>query len=344
MSGARCIWVYALAAFVLCSALPRDARADVRNVVFVVEQPTAFSARLRAEIETMGFEIVPATAIDGAPVRAVAAVRVIDAPEPRHVELWTVNAGTGRLELTGVVQPSPSDDETSQTVRASEQLRAFFQPLRESTSTPETAPVAPAPVAPPPAPPVPPAPPIAPPRAPNPAAETAPRERRLTAGASLAVPLQQGGPGLDAFVQGRFRFTDAFAVGGVVALPFVHSKVESGPNSADVSATLLDAELSLNVVESRALRLTADAGVGAVWIRTSGSARTPYTAKTDDAFVAMPLLGAELAPALSEWIRVCLGARAGFALPKPDVDFAGRSVATLGRPLVLLSAGVTVDL
>jgi hypothetical protein len=39
-----------------------------------------------------------------------------------------------------------------------------------------------------------------------------------------------------------------------------------------------------------------------------------------------------------------VGARAGIAVPKPDVAFAGHSVTSFGRPLVLLSAGVTVDL
>jgi hypothetical protein len=54
-------------------------------------------------------------------------------------------------------------------------------------------------------------------------------------------------------------------------------------------------------------------------------------------------LDVELAPRIAERVRLCFAARGGFALPKPQIEFAGRSVATWGRPLALLSAGVSLE-
>jgi hypothetical protein len=265
--------------------------------------------------------------------------------------------------LSTVVQPSEKDDEASQAVRASEQLRAFFQPLREPDakaapplpSVPRPRPEAPVPRK---------------PAAPNQARETparrppapssserhavvpasaasesdrVPRERRWVAAASVAMPIEPGGPGLDALLHARWLPTSRFGIGLALDVPLVKSTLSSGVNSAKVSAALVAAELSVALFDARALRLTALGGVALAWIRTEGDATTPYTSQSDDAWAALPLLGAEIAPRLSERVHACLGARAGLALPKPDIEFAGERVATWGQPLVLLSAGIAID-
>jgi hypothetical protein len=344
-------------ALLSCSSFFHDARADTRTVLFIVQRPSPFSARLQAEIEAMGFEILPAEAFDEtAPAPAVAAVRVIEMPPPRRVELWLAEGASGKLRLSTVVQPSEKDDEASQAVRASEQLRAFFQPLREphgksaavSPSVPRAVPEAPAGTAP------------ASPKhaAPKRAAETparrppapafleserVPRERRLEAAASVAVPLGTGGPGLDALLNARWLLTSRLGVGLALDVPLVKSTLSSGVNSAKVSAALVGAELSVALFDSRSLRLMAIGGVALAWIRTKGDATPPYTSESDDAWAALPLLGAELAPRLSERFYASLAARAGVASPKPDIEFASEPVATWGQPLVLLSAGIGMD-
>jgi hypothetical protein len=344
-------------ALLSCSSLFHDARADTRTVLFVVQRPSPFSARLQAEIEAMGFEIAPAEAFDEtAPGSAVAAVRVIEMPPPRRVELWLAEGASGKLRLSTVVQPSEKDDEASQAVRASEQLRAFFQPLRAPNAKP--APVSPSvPRA------VPGAPagttsasprPAAPKRAPETPArrpparaslesERVPRERRWEAAASVAAPLGTGGPGLDALLNARWLLTSRLGVGLTLDVPLVKSTLDSGVNSAKVSAALAGAELSVVLFDSRSLRLMAIGGVALVWIRTKGDATPPYTSESDDAWAALPLLGAELAPRLSERLYASLAARAGIAAPKPDIEFAGDRVATWGQPLVLVSAGIGID-
>jgi hypothetical protein len=360
MSFRWALRVVLAAGLLLCSSFCRDARADTKKVLFIVQRSSPFSARLHAEIEAMGFEIVPAQAFDEtAPAPAAAAVRVVEMPPPRRVELWLADAASGKLSLSTVVQPSEKDDEASQAVRASEQLRAFFQPLREPNAKP-AAPlpsVPPAGAAPAPREPAarrapeapgrrPPAPssselrPVAPASL---ASERGSRERRWVAAASVAMSLGTGGPGLDAWLNARWLLTSRLGIGLGLDVPLVGSTLSSGVNSAKVSAALLDAELSVAFFDSRALRLVAIGGIALAWIRTEGEATAPYTSQSDHAWAGLPLLGAEIAPRFSERVHGCLGARAGVALPKPDIQFADERVATWGQPLVLLSAGIGVD-
>jgi hypothetical protein len=349
------------AGLLVCSSFCQDARADTRKVLFIVQRPTPFSARLHAEIEAMGFEIVPAQAFDEtAPAPALAAVRVVEIPPPRRVELWLAEAASGKLSLSTVVQPSEKDDEASQAVRASEQLRAFFQPLREPSAAPAPATQSVPRLEPEPTAPVAPAPPTPAPRRRAAGASTrspparessglhleperASAERRWVAAASAATPIGPGGPGLDALLHARWLLTPRLGFGLALDVPLVKSTVSSGANSADVSAGLLGAELAAAFFDSRALRLTAIGGIALAWIRTEGNATAPYTGHSDDAWAALPLLGAELAPRLAERFHACLAARAGVAFPRPDVEFAGERVAIWGRPLVLLSAGAGVE-
>ena len=323
-----------------CSSFGRAAQAEPNQVLCVAQQRTLFSERVCAEIESMGFRIVPAQTMGepGLP-KVVAAVRIFETPRPRSVELWVADGADGQLELSGVVQPSPSDDEASQAVRASEQLRAFFQPLREPTPVP--APPLQKPVTPPSAPPDS----VAPRTATPPRAQPVhtPSPPRFVGELSLAVPLDPSGAGVDASFQGRWLVARRVGIGGVLGLPIQGSRVRSGVNSASLSAVLLGSEVSLALLESPALRVTTHAGLALAWLRTKGRASTPYTSQSDSAIVALPLLGAELAPRLSERIRLCVGARAGVALPKAELAFAGRRVTSWGWPLVLLSAGVSVD-
>jgi hypothetical protein len=358
--------VVVAAALLSCSSFFHDARADTKRVLFIVQRSTPFSARLQAEIEAMGFEIAPAEAFDQtAPAPAVAAVRVIEVPPPRRVELWLADGATGKLLLSTVVQPSEKDDEASQAVRASEQLRAFFQPLREPSAKP--APISPVepravPLAsagttsasPKPAAPKqaletpagrPPALSISALRSIAPASYDAERApgRRMEVAASAAMPLGTGGPGLDALLNARWLLTSRLGVGLALDVPLVKSTLTSGVNSAKVSAALAGAELSVALFDARALRLTAIGGVALAWIRTEGEATPPYTSESDHAWAALPLVGAELAPRLTERLHASLAARVGLAAPKPDIEFAGEHVATWGQPLVLLSAGIGTD-
>ena len=330
----------AIAATVLvaCAWLPAAARAEGPRVLFVATAPTPFSARVRAEIEAMGFSIEPSDALGGggAPT-TVAAARVIEEPPPRRIELWIMNASGGRLELRAVIQPSTDDDEATQTVRASEQLRAFFQPLREPTPslllppTPRPPLDGPAPTA----------------RAPQPALSGPPpggaAASRVVVSAAVAVPLQPGGPGVDVALRGRWMATRALGLGAIVSVPIAGSTVTSTEGSSSVAAALFGAELSAVLLESRSLRLAASAGVAVAWLRTSGSASAPYAGRSDSVVTGLPFLGVEIAPRLADRVRLYLGGHAAVSLPRADIAFNGKTVASWARPLGILSGGVSVD-
>lgn len=340
----------AAAVLALVALRPAPARAEGRTLLFVAPAPSPFSARVRAEIAAMGFEIEESADLISSGSGAVAAARVIERPG-RRVELWIADAATGRLTERAVVLPAPGDDDDSQTVRASEQLRAFFQPLAMPLAPPlPTSPPAPASsptlVALPsraPALASPPPPAFAPSPAPAPTAPL-PRRPRFLVAADLAVPFQPGGPGLNLGLRGRWAMVEHLGLGAFVSVPLLGSTVRAPEGSASLSAALFGLDLALAARPTPGLRLAAGAGLALAWLRTSGLASPPYTGKALDAVFALPLVGAEIAPRLAGPVSLFVEGRLGVALPRADLIFAGRPVATWGRPLGLLAAGVAVDL
>jgi hypothetical protein len=334
------------ASIAVVAAAPRGAAAAGRKVVFVAASPTPFSARVRAEIEAMGFEVEAAADLSEEGTAAVAAARVL---EDRRVELWIANSAGGRLMLRAVVVPSPDDDYAIETVRASEQLRAFFQRLRvvalpspEGTKRVALAAAAPSPsqVE---------APAAAPPEAPLlplvPALEPVEALRpRFVVGAAFAVPFQPGGPGFDVEIRGRWMAAKVLGVGAFVEVPVAGSTVRAAEGSATISAPLLGADLSVVGNVGPRVRLSGTAGLALAWVRTSGFANAPYYGQPSDVAAALALLGAGVAPRLTGRIHACLDGRVGISVPRVDIAFVGRPVATWGRPLGLLSGGVSVDL
>ena len=320
----------------------RPSSAEPARILFVSHEQTPFSARIRGEIEAMGLSILSADVldVDGA-LGADAAASVIEYPPPRRVELWLRDERTGRLVLDRVLEAEqmeaePGAADATSAVRASEQLRAFFQPLREGNVALELMP------------PRPPPPPLkssaAPPaiaRLSTPTTAKA-EEGRFLQELAAAVPLQPGSLGLDLLLRARVRIAASYGVGAKLVLPLVQSTVSSGGNAADVTASLFGVELSGRFVTTPLATLDAHAGFSLVWLSASGRAQAPYTDRVDRKLAALPSLGSELGFRLTKHVRLCLGAELGVALPKLELAFAGQSVATWGAPLALFSAGLGV--
>lgn len=328
--------------FALAALLPRAAHAEGPKVLFVAAEPTAFGARVRAEIEAMGFEIEPETSVIESGTSAIAAARVVERPS-RRVELWIVHAVTGRLTPRAIMMPSPDDDEASQTVRASEQLRAFFQPLRPRAAPVVAPPAVNVPVVNVPAVNVPAVnvPVVNPPAIATPAPAS---PSRFVVGAELAVPFQAGGPALHLGLQTRWMATEHLGLGGFISLPLVGSTVKAAEGSASLTAPLFGLDVAAVARLTPRFRLSASAGVALAWVRTSGFAEAPYQGKTTGVVAAVPIVGVGIAPRLTDRTSLTLDGRAGFALSPVDISFAGRSVASWGRPLGMLAIGVSVDL
>jgi len=311
-------------------------------VLFVSHENTPFSARIRAEIETMGLQVVDAEALDAERTgQASAAAHVIESPPPRRVELWLRDQSSGRLALERVLESEQADvdaaDATS-AVRVSEQLRAFFQPLREAADAIELMPPRP----PPPALRVREAPPPAASAPPQTARAVQDKEGRSFLELAAAIPAQPGSLGLELLIRARHRFGSTYGVGAKLALPLVPSTVSSAGNAADVSTSLFGVELSALLVTTRLATFSAHAGLALLWLSAHGQAQAPYTSGVDHALAALPSLGGELGLRLNEHLRLCAGAELGVALPQLELAFAGQDVTSWARPLALLSAGVAV--
>ncbi|HEX2671389.1 MAG TPA: hypothetical protein VHM25_10985 [Polyangiaceae bacterium] len=340
----RCVLVFLSA--LVCTLFPGVGRAESIEVLFVAKEATPFSARVRAEIEAMGFELVSSDQLDAqGRSTAKAAAVVVETPPPRRVELWLKNPNHDRLELSTVLesresQASPGNEATD-SIRASEQLRAFFQPLQpKHVETTSVAPPSPAPA-------------VAPPPALSPntagtaqnAAVASQHERaRFFEELALALPIEPGSVGVDALVRGGYWLTPRWGVGGKLVIPMLASKLRSGENSADVSLALGGAELSLIVVEAHPLRLLTRAALALAWLRASGEASAPYTSGSDSTLAALPSLAAQLEWRATERVSLSLGAELGLAVPELEVVFASQPVAHWARPFGLLSAGVSLGL
>lgn len=341
ISGARRLVL--VAAVLAVIAWTAEAFAESRKVLFVAAAPSPWSARVRAEIEAMGFEIEPAAALaEDAPATAIAAARVIESPS-RRVELWIADSRSGRFTLRALVLPGANDDDETETVRASEQLRAFFQPLRQKAPPPSPSlptpfrvdpPVGAALLAPKEE-----ATPIAQPKATP--AESRPR---FVLAAGLAVPFQPGGPSIDVDLRGRWMATRVLGLGAFVTVPLAGSKVTDKEGTASIAAALFGGEITAAFEATSWLRLSTSLGAALAWVRTTGFASSPYHGRSSDVTSALGLLGAGIAPRLTERTRLAVDGRIGFTAPRVDIAFAGRNVATWGRPLGMVSAGVSVDL
>jgi hypothetical protein len=318
-----------LAAFALaaCAWLPGEARAEGPRVLFIAPGATPFSTRVRAEIEGMGFSVELAAVLlaEGTPT-AVAAARVIEFPPPRRIELWTADPSRGGLVLRAVIESLAEGDEATESVEASEQLRAYFQPLRElpardlggkrAAHADEV-----------------PLPQPEPPRVAPPA-----RGATFTVTAAIAVPIQPGGPGMDVALRARWMATRVFGVGGLVALPITSSALTSAQGEVRMLAPIIGAELSAVLLDVPRVSLAVSAGIGAAWLHT-----LPSPPGADFTVTGLPFLGVEIAPRLTARLRLHLAGDVAVSLAKTDVLIGGEKVATWGLPLGLFFGGMSVD-
>lgn len=304
----RALFAFALA---LTSGVP-EARAEPQRVQLVCPASARFRSRVRAEIEAIGLAVEDAAALDeDASPTAPAAVRVLEAPPSRRVEIWILEPARARLELRVVLPPPSTGDDATQAVRVAEQLRALLQP-----------PSRPAP--------------LPPQRDAPPSFRAVPR---FVIGAGFAATLQPGTPGLDLMLRARWMATPAFGLGAFGALPLLKSNLNTNEGSSGQWVALFGPELTTVVVDKRPLRLTASAGVALAWLHTSELASAPpRSGRSNDTTTALPFVGISLGPRLGDRVHLELGGHLGFWLPSANVAIAGR-----GRLMGLFMAGLSID-
>ncbi len=135
-----------------------------------------------------------------------------------------------------------------------------------------------------------------------------------------------------------------FGLGAFVSVPLAGSTVKAAEGSASLTAPLFGLDLAVVAHPTPHARFAASAGLALAWVRTSGFAEAPYQGKATSVLGAAPIFGAEVAPRLTERTSLYLDGRVGFALSPVNISFAGRPVATWGRPLAMVALGVSIDL
>jgi hypothetical protein len=344
------------------------AHAEGQHVLLVAPTDNAFTARVRGEIQALGFTVDRADLLptESAP-SVVAAARIIDVPS-RRVELWTADETGGRLVLRAVIEHFRDDDSSTDSVRASEQLRAYLQPLRDlapdpssqAHHAPDAAEGSAADSLPPRFTPTPRAP--AEHRATEPPDAAAPHAeapaRRFSTTAAIAVPIQLGRPGLDVALGGRWMATRGVGLGALVALPLVPSDVAGADGPLRMRALVFGGEVSALLLDTRFVGLSVSAGFAGAWVTTAAegglsapammvkqpSARTMPPATPPSLVTGLPFVGVEVAPRLTARLRLYLAGNVGVSTTEVLVVLPSGVRATWGRPLGWFSAGLSVDL
>lgn len=315
------------------------------TVVLVAPTGDAFETRMRAELESMGFDVVVQGQLQGDPKGVLAVARIVAGP-PRRIEVVVVSTDESLRvpSRTAIIDAPAADDETVVSVRAAEQLRAFFQPLRPPTPPP------PPPEKPTPSPSVRldalPPPPASPPPLQVVADAARPQKAKhetwlLTLGAGPAFDV--GGVGVDLALSGRLRLGSFIAVGAFVVAPLTATTVEGTGGTADVRTGALGADLALTLeLAGGDVLVMPSIGFGGAVLATTGNASSPYTNDSDAAVSAMPFARLEIAPRIAGPVRISAQGMIGMALPSVAVRFAEKEVATWGAPWGAALIGVGV--
>ncbi len=328
-----------LAVFLAMSLVAGLAHAGEPSRIAIVHELSAEEraiARLRAELSTLGFEVVDVTlaanegasALDDAArrVNAFAAVHVV--PSRGGVEVWVADSATGKtLRREQIIGPGePFDDVVA--LQAAERLRAHLAELGLAPKRVE---------------------PQQPTRAPSPA-PAKPRAdiARLFLEAGPGAGLSPGGLGVTghAFVGLRWRTSRTVGFDAFVALPITAATVSAKEGSADVRPSLGGVDVAAWLLDPGGpWQIAAAGGIALAHLSIAADPVPPYLGQDEQNFAAMPFARLSVARAMGPRFRVGLDALVGVATPRPVIQFAGREVAHWGQPLFLsvLDLAVALD-
>jgi hypothetical protein len=327
-----------LAVLLATSLVAGAARAATTPRIAVVHELSADEravGRLRAELSTLGFEVVDvtlapnegATALDDAArrVNAFAAIHVV--PSQGGVEVWIADSSTGKtLRRELVIGPGdPFDDVVA--LRAAEILRARLAELglapkrSEAKQAFDTTP--------------------SPPKAKSEA-----RSFFLELGPGAA--LSPGG--LEATVHGfvgvRWRTWTTVGFDVFVAFPITAATISEPEGSASVRPSLGGIDIAAWFFDATAAwQATAGAGISLANLAIEADPVPPLLGRSERSTMAMPFGRLSLARAIGPRFRVGLDAFLGVTLSRAVIRFDDREVAHWGQPLFLsaVSLGVALD-
>jgi hypothetical protein len=342
----------ALLAVAALVVAPRAQADPVKVAIVHGSEAIPLARRVQAELTALGVEVVDITTATDALVDdaeldaaarlagATAAIRIA-APS---ASVW-IAGNDGKQYVVRVV---PTDHAASSSPDAVLVLRAVELVRVALLDPPTPSPIPPPlPVA---------APPPPPPRAdatphlaPDPLEVMAPPPRsRLTLEIAPAVVGSPGGVPLTASLLLGARFLPgAFGPAVFAVLPLFPARVDGPEGTADVRAAIVGAGLHFAPRPPGAMvRPGVEIGLAGVWLLIHGVATTgaAYTGQSDNLLVAAPYLRAGASLSVSPLIALRASLLGAVALPEGAISFAGRQVATFGRPLLLGSGGLEITL
>jgi hypothetical protein len=152
-------------------------------------------------------------------------------------------------------------------------------------------------------------------------------------------------PALDVLFCLRWMPWPSVVLRPLVMIPVLSPSVSAAEGSAAVTTWVSGARVDWRVTrEDDPWEASVGAGAAAAWIGTKGSANPPYVDSSGNQATAVPFLAAHGARALgSPHLRLGVDGTLGAALPEVGIEFAGRTVATWGRPLAGLAVLLEID-
>ncbi|HEY4121797.1 MAG TPA: hypothetical protein VGM56_28215 [Byssovorax sp.] len=330
----------------LCA--PREARAEdgepapelgtARAIAVVAPPGDKLGRRLTAELEALGFRVVPIDPEKNPASRAsleesarrsgaLAAIRAV--PSERGVEVWIADRVTGKTVLREMLREEGAHDrDGALALRTVELLRASLievalpssrgdvdvaDDLRDRLNLPA------------------------------PESSAPPRLDRLRFSLGAGPLLSAGGFGPSCAVQGGVAWMplDFFGFAVTAWVQATTPTVRAAEGTASLSAMFVGGGPRFRLAERRsAWSPTLDIGMAAVLLRSSGSASQGYVSGTSSGAGAAPYLQPGIAFWASRTVRVRADVLVGLLAAGATVTLGSQRAATWGAPFVLPSAGL----
>jgi hypothetical protein len=337
----------------LLVAAPAHAEAPYRVVVVTPEVDAEVSARLRAELTALGFEVVEgeldvaAPSLDELAKSREAAFAVELTPSDGGYEVTLRDRVTNKTllrEVVGGARPAEIALRAVELLRASLlELRAVHGVEGDVPSDPRLAAIAEQTMPPP-------KPAARPRRSPRPKHDEPEPERVYGTLGGAGLWRYDGGGSGSAFgleASGGWFMIRALQARVAARFETPASAIETPEGNVSFRAGQLGVSLAYHFLDPvGTVSPFAEAGVHFTWLHVEGSASAPrMRGNVDDVFTTVPFLAAGVVLGARSAIlrgRAALGV--GFAVPAHDVAVAGEVVETWGAPLAYATVGVEVQL
>jgi hypothetical protein len=304
-------------------AQPQEPR-DRRRVLLLVDAPgDPFMARIRAEIASIGLEVVvrpPQGPIESSAraEHAVAAIRML--PSRNGVEVWMADETSGRSLLRQAIvdETVGGPNQNLIALQTAELLRTSLFP-REPTNRAN--------------------PDVAPPvivHVPSPPSST---ESAVSSGVGLLYGAGGASPSWQAWLSFQHLWSRGLGLALTVSAPLRRGTMSAREGTADVGAVVAGAEV-LARFESERRRMFLTTGLGAAFVSVFATghpipeANAQLSSTSSVAYTALGYGRIVLGWRVSSWLALGMSGLAGTTAARVQVRFAGNDVGDWGVPVL----------